>query len=660
MYKKAIIILLCLKFVLLNPLWIVAQGVKPPVVMVTDSIKFPKPPKFPELHVKEKKQKMLKDFLEMLKERKQKLPQKPKDEIAALKTYIDSLKLFVESYKLYADTLKIIIGQLNGRIQELTPEEPIEWSLHHIEQSNYLSSYDSKNTYRSEIQWAYDQGFTPEGKTPKIRRKEGGKTVYGFHPFWLGNYYYDYNFELYDRVAYFGYSVDPATGGSSTKFPAHSFCTSRIVRKAAERSGNHCKVDLCITNYGLANNRAFFSGDWQGKINKLVGEVKTLLDTNGAGGICIDFQQVFTQDSTKYLYMVKQFYESFQQQPGRYQITVVLPSYSHYFPYTVSGKGFAELWKYTDRFIVMGYSSYSALYEPPKDTLAKKISHDIMWNILLVDDGMNHYAALAPEVGNALAPPEKGLADKFLLSIPASEIKMLKNDTTARVYKYADLKLLKQDEGFLPAFQEKLAYADLKGLKGVAIWGMGNDNGEGDKDLQQLVANYTNNDLKEDESLLNVMEMLIAENKTLTISMDEFFPFASDSLADTETPVPLPEVLRVDLPAANGVSYKTQWEKEMLIIQHVVVLCLVILLFFALAGVVISFFFESVRESVLTKENVIFVGTLFMMLGLALLLKRLDIISNTILLFSIGILIGTIVPFVIHKKQRNKKQEDKP
>ena len=53
-------------------------------------------------------------------------------------------------------TLNAYISILDSILRELTPLPPqklIEFSLHAIEQSKYLSLYDSKNHYRSEAQW---------------------------------------------------------------------------------------------------------------------------------------------------------------------------------------------------------------------------------------------------------------------------------------------------------------------------------------------------------------------------------------------------------------------------------------------------------------------------------------------------------------------------
>jgi hypothetical protein len=188
---------------------------------------------------------------------------------------------------------------------------------------------------------------------------------------------------------------------------------------------------------------------------------------------------------------------------------------------------------------------------------------------------------------------------------------------------------------------------------------MGNDNGLGNKDIQKLLAAYTFGTNKQDASLISIMETLIEENKTLNKSLDEFFPKDESSLL-TEVRIPLPSELAVELPSSAIISNKTQWDKEIAVIQHVVVLCLIILMIFAVIGLVIALFFESVREFFLTKENIIFVITIFSSIGLILLLKNLNWINNTILLFGLGILIGAIITFLIRKKQQKNHGDDRP
>ena len=52
--------------------------------------------------------------------------------------------------------------------------------------------------------------------------------------------------------------------------------------------------------------------------------------------------------------------------------------------------------------------------------------------------------------------------------------------------------------------------------------------------------------------------------------------------------------------------------------------------------------------------------SIFSLLGLILLLKNINWINNTILLFALGILIGSIIPFLIRKKQRKSQGDDRP
>ena len=560
-------------------------------------------------------------------------------------------------------TLNAYISILDSILRELTPLPPqklIEFSLHAIEQSKYLSLYDSKNHYRSEAQWSdYFGGSSSNLFLPFLKRNwDNNKTLYGFHPFWMGQNYYNYNFEIYDRVAYYGYSVNPNSGRSATSFPAHSFATSQIVKKANERSGGKCKIDLCIESYGINNNSLLFSdNEWQGKSEKLIDEVVALIKNANAGGLCIDFQQVATSDSSKFIQLVSMFHSRLKDiSPNTYQISIVLPSYSRYFPYTMSSKNIAQLSKYVDRFIVMGYSSYSGIYKPAKDTLSAPISHDILWNVLLVDDGINHYASLVKELNDSTLTSEKLISNKLILSLPANEIRVIKADSV-QIVTYSDLKLLKLDSGFLKSFKEKLTYAKLKNLKGVALWSTGYDNNSGNQEIHSLLSEFVSKKIKQDEDLLKSMEKLISENKTLAFSLDEFFSIGDSS---SEISTPLPEILMVDLPLSEEYNYKTFFDKEALIIHHIVVLCLIIFLFFASLGIIIGLFSEPIRELYLTRENIIFFVLFFILISISLLLKKLNVFSNTVFLFTIGIIFGSLIPYYIKKKKEKNRDENRP
>jgi hypothetical protein len=636
--KKLIQFFLLLTFLVTEPL--IAQE----VVVSDTSIGYKKPTFY-------------KKFLDFFKKKKKKLTAKQNSvkadirEVKATKKELDGL-IKELSPVLGEDEKKAKIAKADATSFRLT-----EFSLHAIEESRFLALYDNRNHYRTEKQWGEFVGTEQSEEPLKMKREWGKKTLYGFHPFWMGLNYYQYNFEIYDRIAYYGYSVEPGTGRSATYYPAHSFKTSQIIKKAHERSGGKCKVDLCVNSYGLERNSQLFSGDWENKINALVNEVAQLVTATQANGICLDFQQVATGDSAKFTQMVRIFHEKFSGiAPGELEITMVLPAYSVHFPYTISAGNFLQLWKYVNRFIVMGYSSYAGLYTPAKDSLAAGITHDVLWNILLVDDGINHYSQLTHDVNEGPVSPERIIADKMLLSLPACEIKLLSRDSL-QVVKYSDLKMFRMDKGFLPSFQEKTAYATAKNLNGLAIWGLGYDNGIGAKELQDVLAAYTYGEEKQDQALLKTMEKLISENKNLTADLGSFFPKV-DSLS--EESIPLPDVLKVDLPAAGSTLYKTVFERTETIIQHAVVLCLIIFLFFSVTGVVISLFFESVRETILTKEIALFLFALFSSIGIVVLLKKLLLINNVIFLFSLGILIGSIVPFLVRRRQRNAQREDRP
>jgi len=667
MFRKNIVIILSfLQFSILNPVCAFSpqdDPLKKPEIKVPKSPKIekpeipkiekpeipkiekPEPPKIPAPDITSVKPPgFFKDFLELIKKHAVRKPTKQdlKDSIATLNAYIT------------------ILDSLLKKLTPLPPQKLIEFSLHAIEQSKYLSLYDSKNYYRTERQWADYVGRSNSIDDNQLLKRDWGsdKTLYGFHPFWMGLNYYQYNYEIYDRVAYYGYSVDATTGLSATQFPAHSFATSQIVKKANERSAGKCKIDLCVQSYGLKNNSVLFDDrEWKTKSEKLTDAVVTLIKNANAGGVCIDFQQVATSDSSKFVELVAMFYRKFKSiSPNTFQISMVLPSYSQYYPYTMSSQNLSQLSKYVDRFIVMGYSSYSGLYNPAKDTLSAPISHDVLWNVLLVDDGINHYASMVNDINDTTLSAEKLISQKLILSLPANEIRVIKADSV-QIVRYSDLKLLKLDEGFLKSFNEKLTYATLKNLKGVALWSTGYDNSLGVKDIHSLLAAYVTGNLKKDGDVLKAMEQLINENKSLGMSLAEFFPI-NDSL--DELSLPLPEILKVDLPVAKDYNYKTNYDKELIIIQHVVVLCLIVFLFFACLGVVIALFSESVREIYLTRENIIFLVIFIALISVILLFKKLNFFNNTVFLFTVGILLGSLIPFFIKKQQRKNREDDRP
>ena len=75
------------------------------------------------------------------------------------------------------------------------------------------------------------------------------KIVFGYHPYWMGSNYLNYQWNLLSDLCYFSYEVDPYTGDPIT---THNWLTADAVDSA---QANGVRTHLCVT---LFSNHSTF------------------------------------------------------------------------------------------------------------------------------------------------------------------------------------------------------------------------------------------------------------------------------------------------------------------------------------------------------------------------------------------------------------------
>lgn len=108
------------------------------------------------------------------------------------------------------------------------------------------------------------------------------KRVFGYHPYWMGNAWQNYRWNLLSDLCYFSYDTDPATGNPVT---TNGFETAAVIDTALAHG---VKVHLCVT---LFSGHATFFANQQAQ-QTLIGNLIALLIQRSAGGINIDFEAV--------------------------------------------------------------------------------------------------------------------------------------------------------------------------------------------------------------------------------------------------------------------------------------------------------------------------------------------------------------------------------
>ncbi len=108
------------------------------------------------------------------------------------------------------------------------------------------------------------------------------KIVFGWHPYWVGSAYLNYQWQYLSDLSFFSYEVDAATGDPVT---THGWETSAVIDSA---QANGVRVNLCVTLF--SNHSTFFASSTA--MQNLIDNLIYLVQLRNANGVNIDFEGV--------------------------------------------------------------------------------------------------------------------------------------------------------------------------------------------------------------------------------------------------------------------------------------------------------------------------------------------------------------------------------
>ena len=138
--------------------------------------------------------------------------------------------------------------------------QDIPKSIHQIE-------LEYNNTYYLEP--AFKPSTGPAGPL-QSRSKTLTKTVFGYHPYWQGTKWQDYNYDLLSTIAYFSAEAN----GSGELTNLHGWPATDLINKAHE---NGVEVVLTVTLFNKTDLETLLSNENNRTtlINSLVNQVKS-------------------------------------------------------------------------------------------------------------------------------------------------------------------------------------------------------------------------------------------------------------------------------------------------------------------------------------------------------------------------------------------------
>lgn len=324
-------------------------------------------------------------------------------------------------------------------------------------------------------------------KTESVLRE--GFEVFGWHPYYMGNAYESYNFNLLTTVAYFSYDVNPETGGYRSAQPIEDWKTTALIDSAHAKG---CQVLLTVTNHGGNNNRAFLSNltAQQNLIDSLI----SLLQYRDADGVNIDFENIPNSERDNLTSFVRTLHAVLKQVNPKYSITIALPASDHSDAFDIKA-----ILPFIERFVIMGYDYHSGVSKkpgpiaplPPKGSKKKGYNLQNTVNEYIAEGLPQSQMIMAfPYYGRVWRATTPDFSDgEFTESLTYRAIRssyepmheIIYDDSTASSYfKYKDEETGQYVECWFDnekSFAAKYDWVDDQKLRGVGIWALGYDNG---------------------------------------------------------------------------------------------------------------------------------------------------------------------------------------
>lgn len=458
--------------------------------------------------------------------------------------------------------------------------------------------------------------------------------VFGFYPYWEGDYYKNLNYSLLTTVAYFSYNVDPSTGNPTT---THDWETTPLIDSA---NNNGVRVLLTVTNFGQSNNKTFLNND--DAIKTLISQLKELLNKRGGGGVCLDFEGVANGQKSAYAQFITLLSESLKKENSDYKVYITVPSVDW-----AKSLDFETLIPVVDQFVIMGYGYYGST-----STVAGPVApaeSGKTWEPYNLTVSIDYYLANnVPASKLIMALPYYGVmwdtktgdkgskVDKFIGNRTYDYIKTKVEGIVApvqydKVSQTAWCSYVVEDNGTHyrqcwfdndSTLAIKLNLIKYKKLKGMGIWALGYDKGY--QNLWEVIAsNLTNTTIKYNETVPNSTDTLSNDTGSTTNNVAAGF---------------WQKITNIEAMLQQVTNYKT-----------VLLFTMAFVVFFGGIGFVIAMFQPNTRMFFFSNMAYRVYYTCFVLLFLVVILKWIDIINDLSVALIVGFIAGAIAIYFVNK-----------
>ncbi len=323
---------------------------------------------------------------------------------------------------------------------------------------------------------------------PPAIKGELQKTVFGYHPYWGGSNYLNYQWDLLSDLCYFSYEVDPESGNAESY---HDWFTSPAIDSAF---ANDTRVHLCVTLF--SGQSIFFNNpvSRQTLTNNLISMVRQ----RGAHGVSFDFEAVPASQGENMVNYVAEFAAVFRDSIADGILSIAMPAVDWSGIFDV-----LELNNYIDLYMIMGYDYYwngSSQAGPvdPHYSMTSDYNYSVARTVSYYQSegmpldrmllGVPYYAREWPTASSTPPSATTGWGDAYTWA-------KIRNNTSGN-YSLANKHIEANSFGPYYAYygsgwhqcfvnderslERRYKMVNRRGLAGIGIWALGYDNGHTD------------------------------------------------------------------------------------------------------------------------------------------------------------------------------------
>lgn len=220
--------------------------------------------------------------------------------------------------------------------------------IHSQEQHLYDSIRISGN-----LEWEYLLEIdTTDSGTGIVDTLRSDMVVFGWHPYWMGEAFQQYRFDLLSHVSWFSYDINALTGLPNNPDVVEQWKNSGMIEQA---HAANCKALLTLTSHHSVDNKLFLANEYDQQ-EKLIEQLLVILEENNADGIDINFEQIPRGQSVNFTNFIEKLSTGLKAANKDYILSLVLPKVNWHKIYNIAALSANSN---IDFFIVTGYDYHT-------------------------------------------------------------------------------------------------------------------------------------------------------------------------------------------------------------------------------------------------------------------------------------------------------------